>query len=227
MVTARPRRNAATQPRDARGRFQRAPGSSGVDGPSAQLLLGRPDSKSDKNKNTNKTANKNTNKTTNKKTSARVGRMRVDTSPATTAQPTPKPPPRTETVREPRRKGPAHEGWGPFYDLAGAARVLHRSAGEVEQRGATGGLLMVVTVEGDRLFPAWQFDGAKVHSGVSRVLGEFQGVPVDPWLIVQWATAPDPRLGGVSAVQWLHDHGDGEVEPVLLDARDYAWRWSQ
>jgi hypothetical protein len=209
MATARPHRNAATQPRDAKGRFKRvaAPASKAEPG-STRLGRGLPEAAAD----------------AKAKAAARLGRMRVETAPAE-ALPRPEPEPGGATARAVGRNGPpAHEGWGPFYDLHGAARILRCSSGEAARRGEAGELLMVVTVEGDRLFPVWQFDGPRVHAGVSRVLGEFQGLRVDPWLIVQWATAPDLKLGGLSAVQWLHERD--EVEPVLADAREYAWRWS-
>ncbi|MEY9840680.1 hypothetical protein [Streptacidiphilus sp. EB103A] len=130
-------------------------------------------------------------------------------------------------VRQIRRTTttPVHRGRGPFYDLAGAAHLVGKEPHILEKEAKAGEALVVTTIEGVKLLPAWQFDGPRVHPHVAKILEIFHSVPVDQWMIVQWATAPDPQLGGTSAIQALHEGHD--IEAVLADARRYAARWSQ
>ncbi|MET7702708.1 hypothetical protein [Streptomyces sp. NPDC005485] len=128
-------------------------------------------------------------------------------------------------VRQLRPRKLVHEGWGPFYDLGGTAELLGISRDEAEKRGEVHELLMVSTADGGRLFPAWQFTSRHPHSRVAKALAVFRDLQSSPWLVVQWATAPNPQLGGAAPVEWLRSNQP--LEPVLEDARTYAARWSR
>lgn len=116
-----------------------------------------------------------------------------------------------------------HDGEGPFYDLAGAARWLNSEPPWVEKLAGEWEVLMVTSADGRKLLPVWQFKGHAVHPDVLQVLRIFHEARLDPWAVVVWATAPDPHLG-TSAIQALHD--GTQVQAVLADARRYARRWS-
>lgn len=128
-------------------------------------------------------------------------------------------------VRQLRPRKPVHDGWGPFYNLAGAAELLGVPPADAEKQGEARDLLMVSTDDGGLLFPVWQFTGRHLHSRVAKALAVFRDLQGSPWLVVQWATAPNPQLGGATPVEWLR--GNHPLEPVLEDARTYAARWSR
>ncbi|MFG2803829.1 hypothetical protein [Streptomyces pseudovenezuelae] len=125
----------------------------------------------------------------------------------------------------PRKPAHAHDGWGPFYDLNGVAELLDISPAEAEKRGEVRELLMVNTPDGRFLFPVWQFAEDHPNRRVARILTVFRDLRVSPWMVVQWATAPNPELGDVTPVDWLR--GKQPLELVLEDARAYAARWSR
>lgn len=128
-------------------------------------------------------------------------------------------------VRQLRPRKPVHDGWGPFYNLAGTAELLGVSPSDAEKRGEARELLMVNTEDGELLFPVWQFTGRHLHRRVDRALAVFRDLRGSPWLVVQWATAPNPQLGGATPAEWMR--GKQPLEPVLEDARAYAARWSR
>ncbi|GAA2523980.1 hypothetical protein [Streptomyces longisporus] len=128
-------------------------------------------------------------------------------------------------VRQLRPRKPAHDGWGPFYDSSGVAELLDISPAEAEKQGEMRELLMVNTTDGRFLFPVWQFTDDHLHRRVAKVLTVFRDLSISPWMVVQWATAPNPELGDVTPVEWLR--GNQPTGPVLEDARAYAARWSR
>ncbi|MFJ6784459.1 hypothetical protein [Streptomyces yangpuensis] len=128
-------------------------------------------------------------------------------------------------VRELQPRKAPHEGWGPFYDLVGASQLLGISPADAEKRGEAHELLMVGTADGGVLFPVWQFTGRRPHSRVAKALAVFRDMQTSSWLVVQWATAPNPQLGGATPIEWLRRNQP--LEPVLEDARAYAARWSR
>ncbi|MDX3694772.1 hypothetical protein PV726_31455 [Streptomyces europaeiscabiei] len=128
-------------------------------------------------------------------------------------------------VRQLPLRKPIHDGWGPFYDLAGAADLLRISPAKAKGLGEKHELLMVNTSDGGHLFPVWQFTGRSLHSRVAKTFTVFRDLQASPWLVVQWATAPNPQLGGATPVEWLNSNQP--LDPVLEDARSYAARWSR
>ncbi|MYU02083.1 MULTISPECIES: hypothetical protein [unclassified Streptomyces] len=144
-----------------------------------------------------------------------------------TAMPAKGKPSSSGNLRQLRPQKPVHDGWGPFYDLAGVAKLLGISPAEAEKRGEVRELLMVSTPDGGLLFPAWQFTERHPHphSRVAKALTVFRDLQTSPWLVVQWATAPNPKLADITPVQWLR--GNQPLDPVIEDARAYAARWSR
>lgn len=115
---------------------------------------------------------------------------------------------------------------GPFYDLAGAARYRrHRSQQSILNAAAQGDILMVKTVEGELLFPVWQFQNHHVHPRMLEVFKIWQDFNIDTWMVVQWFCAPHDEQGR-SGIDCLLDK-ERDPEDVYKDAREYAWRWSQ
>ncbi len=95
-------------------------------------------------------------------------------------------------MRQLRPRKPVHDGWGPFYDLAGTAELLGISRAEAEEQGEISELLMMSTTDGRLLFPVWRFTGQHSNNRVAKVVAVFRDLHASPWLVVQWATAPNP-----------------------------------
>ncbi|MGH9118953.1 MAG: hypothetical protein ACRD0A_14060 [Acidimicrobiales bacterium] len=84
---------------------------------------------------------------------------------------------------------------GPFTRTAGVQSRLNISRQAVAAKAARRRLLRVITVDGDHLYPVWQFDRSQLVSGFAQILSRFPERAVDGWTLAAWFRSPDPDLG--------------------------------
>lgn len=125
---------------------------------------------------------------------------------------------------------PAPSRWddllGPFYSTNQIEKLwggISRQA--IADRRKRGTVLGLKTADGVVVYPTFQFDERnRVLPGLAEVLQCFRGVPVDDWTLAGWLVSPLRPLDGRSVIDWLRL--GGELEPVLVLARDAARRFS-
>ena len=115
---------------------------------------------------------------------------------------------------------------GPFYSENQVAQLCGGLSIQVlTERREQRTILGLKTTDGVIAYPTFQFDEKnRVLSGLPDVLQCFRGVDVDDWTLAGWLASPSRALGGQSVVDWLRR--GGELEPVLVLARDAARRYS-
>ncbi|TFC32111.1 hypothetical protein E3O55_06325 [Cryobacterium sp. MDB1-18-2] len=103
---------------------------------------------------------------------------------------------------------------GPLYDCAGVQEWLDLTEDSVLGLARDGKLLTVSTLEGDLLFPSFQFgpDGEFLPS-LDRVLKAL-GDTLDEWSIALWLVYRDPQ-DGISNFERLRS---GDAETVVQRA---------
>ena len=113
---------------------------------------------------------------------------------------------------------------GPFYDTAGARRLLGISRQALAQQRARHQILALGTADGELVYPAFQFDDhRRVIPGLAAVLGAVAGI--DSWTLASWLRQSRlAELGGRSVIEYLRDHGEPEV--AVASARRAAARWA-
>jgi hypothetical protein len=107
---------------------------------------------------------------------------------------------------------------GPFTRTDGVQARLGITRQAVAAKAGRRRLLRVVTIDGEHLYPVWQFDGPQLVSGLPDVLALFPEKDVDGWTVAGWLRTPDPDLGE-SPVEAL---ARGDVERVRTVARTAA-----
>lgn len=111
---------------------------------------------------------------------------------------------------------------GPLYHAQAVEALLALSSKELLRRVSAGELL-ALQVEGEYLFPVFQFRGAVVREEVVAVVSVLRSV-VDPFSIAQWLGSPQSDLlGGRTPLQGLES---GDRALVLAAARRAATQWS-
>jgi hypothetical protein len=106
---------------------------------------------------------------------------------------------------------------GPFTRTEGVqARLGGISRQAVASKAARGRLLQLVTQDGVRVYPIWQFmsDG-QVLPGLPEVLATFRGSGIDNWTLAGWLRSVDPGLGEAPYEALVR----GEAARVLAAAR--------
>lgn len=102
---------------------------------------------------------------------------------------------------------------GPFYTGPALVEWLGVSRQWIYELTKQGRVLAVVTGDGHKLYPAFQF------RATGQPLPEMPGVlaalgpGVDGWAVAAWFTTPRAELGGRTPIEWLDD--DGEPAAVL------------
>lgn len=98
-----------------------------------------------------------------------------------------------------RASAPVASPWdelaGPFVRSDGVQARLKITRQAVAAKAARRRLLRTITVEGEHLYPLWQFDGNLVLGGLAEVLALFPEQAVDGWTVAAWLRTPDPDLG--------------------------------
>lgn len=107
--------------------------------------------------------------------------------------------PRSFAERAVHAVAPAASAWdelvGPFVRTDGVRARLKITRQAVAAKAARRRLLRVVTVEGEHLYPLWQFDGGRLRAGLGDVLALFPESAVDGWTLAAWLRTPDPEVG--------------------------------
>jgi hypothetical protein len=107
---------------------------------------------------------------------------------------------------------------GPFTRSEGVRQRLRISRQAVAAKAARRRLLRVITIEGDHLYPVWQFEGGRLVAGLAEVLALFPETAVDGWTLAGWLRSPDPDLGEPP----IDALARGEIDRVRTVARTAA-----
>lgn len=84
---------------------------------------------------------------------------------------------------------------GPFLRSEGVQARLGITRQAIAAKAARRRLLRTITVDGEHLYPVWQFDGGHLVAGLAKVLALFPEQAVDGWTLAAWLRTPDPDLG--------------------------------
>lgn len=104
---------------------------------------------------------------------------------------------------------------GPFVRSEGVQARLGVTRQAVAAKAARRRLLRTITVDGEHLYPLWQFDGDRLMPGLPEVLAAFPEEAVDGWTLAAWLRTPDPDLGEAP----IDALDRGELERVRAVAR--------
>ncbi len=89
---------------------------------------------------------------------------------------------------------------GPVYDVDGVMRILGISKQAVSKRE---NLLALTTGSGRVVYPAFQFVGTEVVTGMSRLRSLLPKELISPWDLASWLNAPQPDLSGEKPINLL------------------------
>ena len=107
--------------------------------------------------------------------------------------------PRLFAERAVQASAPLASPWdelvGPFLRSEGVQARLKITRQAVAAKAARRRLLRTITVDGEHLYPLWQFDGDHLVAGLAQVLALFPEQAVDGWTLAAWLRTPDPDLG--------------------------------
>lgn len=130
--------------------------------------------------------------------------------------------PRMFAERAVQANAPVASPWddlvGPFLRSEGVQARLKISRQAVAAKAARRRLLRTITVDGDHLYPLWQFDGDRLVAGLAEVLALFPEREVDGWTLAAWFRTRDPDLGEAP----LDVLARGELDRVRAVARTAA-----
>lgn len=120
--------------------------------------------------------------------------------------------PRRFAARAVQASAPVASPWdelvGPFLRSDGVQARLGITRQAVSAKAARRRLLRTITVDGEHLYPLWQFDGDRVVTGLGEVLALFPEPAVDGWTLAAWLRTPDPDLGEAPFDALLRGEGD-------------------
>lgn len=106
--------------------------------------------------------------------------------------------PRSFAERAIRASAPLASPWdelvGPFLRSEGVQTRLGISRQAVAAKAARRRLLRAITVDGQHLYPLWQFDHGELVAGLAGILAMFPERAVDGWTLAGWLRTPDPEL---------------------------------
>jgi hypothetical protein len=130
--------------------------------------------------------------------------------------------PRLFGARAVQASAPVASPWdelvGPFLRSEGVQARLGISRQAVSAKAARRRLLRTITVDGEHLYPLWQFDSDHLVSGLAEVLALFPEQAVDGWTLAAWLRTPDPDLGETPLDALLR----GDLDRVRAVARTAA-----
>jgi len=130
--------------------------------------------------------------------------------------------PRAFADRVVRASVPVASVWdelvGPFLRSEGVQARLEITRQAVAAKAARRRLLRTITIDGEHLYPLWQFDGRRLLAGLAPVLALFPEQAVDGWTLAAWLRTPDPDLGEAPIDALLR----GEVDRVRIVAHTAA-----
>lgn len=130
--------------------------------------------------------------------------------------------PRSFAKRAVQASAPLASPWddlvGPFLRSEGVHARLRISRQAVAAKAARRRLLRTVTVDGQHLYPLWQFEGDHLVTGLVDLLALFPEHSVDGWTLAAWLRTPDPDLDETP----LDVLARGQVDRVQAVARTAA-----
>lgn len=131
----------------------------------------------------------------------------------------------------PATSGTPESDLGPFYSTSGLTRRWGMSRQAVHKRARAGKVLAVPVNDGSTAIPAFQFRNPEsprpdeVMDGIPQVIDLLTRAGRAPLGIAAWLVAPDERLGGLSAAEWLRRKRP--VGTVMNAARSDVTRWQR
>lgn len=116
-------------------------------------------------------------------------------------------------------------GIGPLFTRAAVLRRLSIVEPELDRTVERRDVLELVTSDGVRVYPRFQFQGAGVVPGLGDVLRAFGPGTVSHWTLAAWFTAPSAELEDTSPIDMLII--ESQLPRVMAFARDTARRFRQ
>jgi len=112
---------------------------------------------------------------------------------------------------------------GAFYDTEGVRTLLGHPGTPVSRQAVhkRRGLLALTTTSSQVVFPAFQFRGQSLATGLDRVLAALPDTLVSRWTVASWLVSSDAELGGERPIDALFQ-GEAAVALVVRAAA----RWS-
>lgn len=109
---------------------------------------------------------------------------------------------------------------GPLYDTEGVGKLLARGGKPLSRQAVNKrkGLLALTTGSGRIVYPAFQFRGGSVISGLDQVLEAIPRDLVSRWTVASWLISPENDLDGTTPLAVL---SEGGVKRVVSIAQ--AW----
>lgn len=130
--------------------------------------------------------------------------------------------PRSFAERAVQASAPLASPWdelvGPFLRTEGVRARLNITRQAVAAKAARRRLLRTITIDGEHLYPLWQFHGDRLVDGLPEVISLFPERAVDGWTLAAWLRTPDPDLGEAP----LEVLARGELDQVRAVARTAA-----
>jgi hypothetical protein len=116
---------------------------------------------------------------------------------------------------------------GPLWSEIKTCGALDASPDILAARREAGALLELVTSDGDRVYPVFQFvageDGRiETRTGLAAMLQELRSF--DPWTVAVLLKTPAPELDGSTPVEW--ERAGGAVEALRDLAAVVAREWA-
>lgn len=115
------------------------------------------------------------------------------------------------------------EAVGPVYDTSGVMRILGVTKQAIDDRRRNGSILALRTGDGMWVYPAFQFDGGRIHPGLLPAVRSLKDAP--PWASALWFVTPNERLDELSPVDFVHQ--GLPVEYVHQRAHALAADWAE
>ena len=113
----------------------------------------------------------------------------------------------------------------PVWSAAWASQALEVTPEELQGRQRAGLLLAVALIDGDEVYPVFQFQN---HGGQTQVKPGLQPLlralrEYDPWAVAVLLKTPSPELQGMTPLEWLSTGGDPEAVALLGEAVAREW----
>lgn len=121
-------------------------------------------------------------------------------------------------------KNPWTDIVGPCYLDSSLIRLFHWSREELSVAVKALDVLELVTDDGLRLYPAFQFDDGRPVHGLAAVLRVLRAGVNSPWTWAQWLNTPLDHDGVIQPAN-IDRLRAGQLDDVLLEARNDAAVW--
>jgi len=116
---------------------------------------------------------------------------------------------------------------GPCYTETSIARALGWTPEQVTEAVGTLSLLEVETVDGARLYPAFQVVDGRIVDRIGDILRVLSAGTQSRWTWAQWLNSPVDDETGEPAPTAIDQLRAGRFDDVLRDAQHAAAAWSR